>query len=590
MSDSETRLEELVTRIEAAAGNVPLDLLIENVRLVNVYTGSVVETSIGVKGRRVATISSDPPKLKPLSIYSGKGMYAIPGLIDAHCHIESTLLTPAGLAAAILPHGTTTLLIDPMEIANVAGLEGLLAFMDGMDDLPYRIFIEVSSRVPTAPGLETTGGVLGLAETERLLDHPRAVSLGELDPAKVESLSAEHLAKILAAQRRGKIANGHAIGLAGADLQAYAAAGLTDDHECVTFDQLAARVELGMKVMIREGSSERNLDALVSGVVKHRLDTRNLMFCTDDKHPSDIRREGHINYNVNRAIELGLDPIEAIRVATLNTAEHFRIDHLVGAIAPGRYADLLLSPSLERVEPRAVFVGGKLVSKDGELTIPISAPEYPEKLRRTVHLFRKISRDDFRIPAEGERRRARVIELIPDQIVNQAGEAELAVVDGALQPDLEGDVLPIFCVERYGMNGNIGHALIHGFGLKRGAIAGSVAHDHHNIMVVGIDSEDMLTAVVALVESQGGFVVVADRAVRALLPLPLCGLMSEKGMDEVDAELSAVRRAAREIGCNLTAPFMTLSFVSLPTVPALGITDYGLVDVEKHRTVPLLLK
>ncbi len=589
MSDSETRLEELVTRIEAAAGNVPLDLFIENVRLVNVYTGSVVETSIGVKGGRVATISSDPPKLKLSSIYSGEGMYAIPGLIDAHCHIESTLLTPAALAEAILPQGTTTLLIDPMEIANVAGSDGLLAFMDGMDDLPYRIFIEVSSRVPTAPGLETTGGVLGLAETERLLDHPRAVSLGELDPAKIESLSAEHLAKIIAAQARGKIANGHAIGLAGAGLQAYAAAGLADDHECVTFDQLAARVELGMKVMIREGSSERNLDALISGVVNHGLDTRDLMFCTDDKHPSDIRREGHINYNVNRAIALGLDPIAAIQMATRNTAEHFRIDHLVGAIAPGRYADLLLSPSLERVEPRAVFVGGKLASKDGETTIPISAPEYPEKLRRTVHLFRKISRDDFRIPADGERRRVRVIELIPGQIVNRAGEAELAVVDGELQPDLEGDALPIFCVERYGMNGNIGRALIRGFSLKRGAIAGSVAHDHHNIMVVGIDPEDMHTAVMALVESQGGFVVVADRKVRAILPLPLCGLMSERKMEEVDADLSAVRRAARALGCTLATPFMTLSFVSLPTVPELGITDRGLVDVKKHRIVPIFL-
>ena len=580
-------LAGLKERIEAAQGKIPFDLLIRNVRLVNVYTRRIVPANIGVKGGRVVSIASDPPPLSPVEEFDGGGMYAIPGLIDAHCHIESTLLTPAALAESILPQGTTTLLIDPMEIANVAGLDGLLAFMDGMDSLPYRAFIEVSSRVPTAPGLETTGGVLGLSETEQLLDHPRAVSLGELDPSKIEELSAAHLAKIIAAQARGKIANGHAIGLSGNRLDAYAAAGLSDDHECVTYDDLAARLSRGMKVMIREGSSERNLETLVSGVIAHGDDTRNLMFCTDDKHPSDIRREGHINYNVNRAIELGLDPIAAIRIATLNTAEHFRIDHLIGAIAPGRYADLILSPSLNRIRPRYVFVGGRLVAAAGALTGPVSRIDYPDDLRHTVHLLREPSVDDFRIPAAG--RRARVIELIPDQIVNRAGEAEVAAEDGFLIPDRERDILPIVCVERYGKNGNIGRGLIRGFGLTRGAIAGSVAHDHHNIMVVGTDPEDMRVAVTALAESQGGFVVAAEGEVQALLPLPLCGLMSEAGTEQVEKLLTEVREAARALGCPLAAPFMTLSFVSLPTVPALGITDHGLIDVEKHRVVPLFL-
>lgn len=589
MNRNQAEFERLRARIRAAYGNAPLDLLIENVRLVNVYNNRVVSTNIGIKEGRVVTISPVPPRRPPTSVFAGKGLYAIPGLIDAHCHIESTLLTPAGLAEAILPQGTTTLLVDPMEIANVAGYEGLLAFMNGMDDLPYRIFIQVSSRVPTAPGLETTGGTLGLAETELLLDLPRTVSLGELDPAKVEGLSEEHLRKILAAQRRGKVANGHAIGLSGAGLEAYVTAGLLDDHECITFDQLSARLELGMKVMIREGSSERNLDALVSGVVKNGTDTRNLMFCTDDKHPSDIRREGHINYNVNRAIELGLDPIRAIQMATLNPAQHFRIEHLIGAIVPGRYADFLLSPSLARIEPVYVFVGGSLVAEQGRLVGEQPRVEYPAALRHTVHMFRELTTDDFRIPAEGGSRRVRLIRLIPGQIVNRADAAELEVRDGALQPDEEEDILPLMCVERYGKNGNIGRGLIHGFGLKRGAIAGSVAHDHHNIMVVGVEPEDMRLAVAALVKSQGGFVVVVDGEVQALLPLPLCGLMSDKGMEEVDADLAAVRRAAGELGCRLATPFMALSFVSLPTVPALGITDHGLVDVATHRVVPLFL-
>lgn len=288
------RLNELKSQISAAYGREPLDLLVQGVRLVNVYSGNVVLTNIGIKAGRVVTISPENPPVRPIAVFEGDDMYAIPGLIDAHCHIESTLLTPAALSGVIVPQGTTTLLIDPMEIANVAGYEGLMAFMHGIDTLPYRIFIEVSSRVPTAPGLETTGGVLGINETEYLLDHPRAVSLGELDPSKIDTLSDEHLLKIIAARWRGKIANGHAIGLDGLALQAYATAGLSDDHECVTFDELQARVELGMTVMIREGSSERNLDTLVSGIVEVGMETRNLIFCTDDKHTSDILCEGHI--------------------------------------------------------------------------------------------------------------------------------------------------------------------------------------------------------------------------------------------------------------------------------------------------------
>lgn len=583
------RLNELKSQISAAYGREPLDLLVQDVRLVNVYSGNVVLTNIGIKAGRVVTISPENPPVRPIAVFEGDDMYAIPGLIDAHCHIESTLLTPAALSGVIVPQGTTTLLIDPMEIANVAGYEGLMAFMHGIDTLPYRIFIEVSSRVPTAPGLETTGGVLGIEETEHLLDHPRAVSLGELDPSKIDTLSDEHLLKIIAARWRGKIANGHAIGLDGLALQAYATAGLSDDHECVTFDELQARVELGMTVMIREGSSERNLDTLVSGIVEAGMETRNLIFCTDDKHTSDILCEGHINYNVNRAIELGLDPIQAIQMATLNTAQHFRIDHLIGSITPGRFADFILSPSMDKIQPKHVFVGGRLVAAEGKLLADTPRIAYPDGLRRTVKLHHSLTNEEFTISADGDKVHVRVIELIPDQIVNREGKAELTLEDGLVHPDTERDVLPICCVERYGKNGNIGHGFIHGFNLKQGAIGGSVAHDHHNIVVVGVDKRDMRLVVEALVESQGGFVVVSDGAVLSLLPLPLCGLMSEEETKVVAEKLSSVRRAARSLGCTLETPFMALSFVSLPTVPELGITDHGLVDVKQHKITSLFL-
>jgi len=584
------RLNELKSEIRAAHDREPLDLLVKDVQLVDVYSAEILATNIGIKNGRVVTISPTLPKLPPLAVIDGEHKYAIPGLIDAHVHIETTLLTPPALAEVIVPHGTTSMLIDPMEISNVAGLDGLLAFIEGIDRLPYRIFIEVSSRVPTAPGLETTGGALGVAETERLLDLDEAVSLGELDPAKIDTLSDEHLLKIIAAHSRGKIANGHAIGLSGASLQAYAAAGLNDDHECVTFDELRARLAVGMGVMVREGSSERNLDALISGVVEHGTDTRNLMFCTDDKHTSDIRAEGHINYNVNRAIELGLAPMKAIRMATLNTAQHFHIEHLLGSIAPGRYADFILAPSIEHIDPQRVFVNGKLVAQGEKLAVSPPHIDYPDNLRHTVKLHHSLDDDDFAIRSDSDSIRARVIDLIPGQIVNNVMEATLTVKDGIVQPDTERDVLPMFCVERYGKNGNIGRGLIHGFGLKHGAIAGSVSHDHHNIVVVGIDKHDMLVAVKALAEAQGGFVVVDDGAVQALLPLPLCGLMSEAQTEVVDRELAEVRKAAHSLGCPLDTPFMALSFVSLPTVPALGLTDRGLIDVLNHSIVPLSIE
>ena len=476
-----------------------------------------------------------------------------------------------------------------MEVANVAGVEGLEAFFSGVEQLPYRMFVQVSSRVPTAPGLETTGGNLGIDEVERILAWPNTVSLGELDPSKVLNLSTEHLQKVLTATKLGKIANGHAIGLKGAELEAYATAGLTDDHECVTIDQLEARLAVGMAVMVREGSSERNLRDLIGGIVERRINTRHLMFCTDDKHPSDIRREGHINYNVNEAILLGLDPMQAIQMASINAAEQFRIGHLIGAIAPGRFADILLCGSLNEVRPEMVLVGGRVVAKDGSLTHEVKPQQFPDWLKRTVHVPTDLAPAAFGFPADGTTARVRVIEIVPDQIFNYLREAELTITDGWAQAAPEHDILKLAVVERYAKNGNVAVGWTKGFGLKRGAIAGSVAHDHHNILVVGTDDEDMVLCVRALEESQGGFVVAEKGRILEKLPLPLAGLMSELPAGEVDTQLEKVRAAAASLGCQLNTPFMTLSFISLPSIPEAGFSDKGLIDVAKHALIPVRL-
>jgi adenine deaminase len=580
---------DLKEQIKAALGRRPLDLLIRNVRLVDVYAGEIVETDVGVYGGRVVAVLPGVAR-EATETHDAHGLYALPGFLDAHVHIESTLLTPARLAEVIVPTGTTALFADPMEVANVAGYDGLAAFLSGADTLPYRLFVQVPSRVPTAPGLETTGGTLGLAEVERILDWDATVSLGELDPSKVLELSEEHLQKVLAARARGKVANGHAIGLEGAELEAYATAGLSDDHECVTYEQLVRRLAVGMDVMVREGSSERNLAALMTGVIARGLDTRHLMFCTDDKHPSDIRAEGHVNFNVNEAIRLGLPPVQAIQMATINAAQHFRVDDRIGVIAPGRFADVLLCESLERIEPERVFIGGRLVAESGRLVVDVSQVTFPEWLRRTIHVSSGTSPADFAAVATGRSVRVRVIETIPGQITNYLRTATLPVRDGQIHPDVGQDVLKLAVVERHGKNGNLAVAWTKGFGLQRGAIAGSVAHDHHNILVVGTDDADMAACVRALAESQGGFVAVKDGRIVGHLPLPLAGLMSEAASEEVDVGLRAVRAAAASLGCPLATPFMILSFISLPTVPEAGISDLGLIDVRQHTLVPVVVQ
>jgi adenine deaminase len=394
---------------------------------------------------------------------------------------------------------------------------------------------------------------------------------------------------VLAAHARGKIANGHAAGLAGRELEAYAAGRLADDHECVTLDDVKARLAVGLAVLIREGSSERNLRDLISGIVREHLPTRHMLFCVDDKFSADISAEGHIDYNVNQAIALGLDPMAAIQMATLNAAEHFRLDDRLGALAPGRLADFILSDALAPIKARAVFVGGRQVAADGQLTVDVPRVRHAGWLRDTVHTRRGGRPAHFSFKAPGPTARVAVIEIVPDQIINYFREATLPVIKGEVQPDPAQDVLKIAVVERHGQNGNIAVAFAKGFGLTRGAIGGTVAHDHHNIVVVGVDDADLAACVRALVKMRGGFAAVADGRVLAQLPLPVAGLMSDRPAAEVNAALNALNTAARALGSPLNSPFMTLSFVSLPSIPEAGLTDKGLVDVRARKLVPVLI-
>ena len=575
--------EEIKDTVETGLGKHPCDLKLANVQLVNVWP-----TDIYIRHGRVVSI--DPQAgLEALETVDCGGQYAVPGLIDTHMHFETTMLSPEALASVVVPAGSTTLCADLMEIANVAGAAGLKAMLTSMDRLPYRMLIEVSSRVPTAPGLETTGAYMGAREVAEIMDWPEAVSLGELDPSKILLVGEEYLHKVADTLGRRKIVNGHAIGRMGQELNVYASAGISDDHECVTTEELLARLRVGMSVLVREGSTERNVDALITGAVREGLPLDNLMFCTDDKHATEIRSEGHINYNVARAIALGVPPVEAIRMGTLNAARHFRLEDEIGSIAPGRMADILLVPDLAEMRPSRVYFAGRLVAEQGALLEPCQAADYPEWILHTVRLKHPITAASFRkeTGAAGDHVRVNVIDLIDRQIINRRLVTELPCANGEILPDIDRDIAKLAVVERYGKTGGVGIGFVRGFGLKRGALAYSTSHDHHNIVTVGADDADMALAVNTVAEMQGGLAVVCDGAVLAKMRLPIGGLMSTKPAEEVMAEQDAMNEAARQLGCAGSAPFMTLSFISLPTVPELGLTDLGLIDVLEHKLIPL---
>lgn len=580
--------KQLKKDIKAASGEIKLDLLLKNCKLVNVYTDEIYEASIGIYNKKIVCINPGSD-FKCKEEIDCNGAYAVPGFIDSHVHIETTLLTPDSLGEVIIPWGTTSMCVDPMEIANVSGIDGLKALVDGADNLPFRFFLEVSSRVPTAPGLETTGGVLGVEEVKKLLNMDIAISLGELDPSKILGIKEEYLEKIADSLNLGKVCNGHAIGLGERDLNIYATGHLSDDHESVNYEELLSRLRLGIKPIIREGSSERNVEELVKGIVKDGISTENMLFCTDDKHVNDIHNEGHISYNIQKSINLGMKPIDAIKIATINAAKHLRIEDMVGSLTPGRFADIVLLEDLNKIKPLKVLKDGKILF-DEKGYKGVVKREYAKELFQTVTISKDFSKDKFIIEAKGKRAKCRVISLIKDQIINNEIIEWMDIKDGKIKTDISRDIAKLSVVERHGKNGKVGNGLVKGFGLKKGALASSVSHDHHNIVVVGTNDLDMEVAVKEIEKIQGGFVLAVDGKVVDSLPLPLGGLMTTLPAMEVMKKIEVLNKNVLDTGCDMQAPFMSLSFISLPTVPQLGLTDFGLIDVLNHKIIDLVLE
>ncbi len=575
--------------LAVARGDAPADLLLTNAKIVNVFSGEILPAAIAIHRSRIASVTPTPPPLPPLSPpINLEGAFVCPGFIDAHMHVESTMLTPREFAPLALSHGTTAVVLDPHEIANVLGVPGLRALMDDAairttDGRPLLNFLfALSSCVPSCH-LETSGARIEAHDLAPLFDDERVVALAELMnfPGLIHADPAL-LAKINLALTR-HIADGHAPGLTGAGLQAYAAAGISSDHECVSIDEAREKLRLGLRIFIRQGSAARNLHALLPLITP---DNHNrFCFCTDDRHPGDLRAQGHIDHIVRLAVAQGLDPILAITIASLNPAQHYRRPDL-GAIAPGRSADLIVCDDLKNLRPRLVFLHGLLVARNGEYLhkLPPSHTRFPAAPLRLPPDF---SQDSLRIPARSSSRKIRVIAMDPQQLITSERIEVGRVEAGAYVSDPARDILKIAVIERHKATGNIGLAFIHGFALQRGAIASTVGHDSHNLAVVGVTDSDMLLAANALADAGGGQCAVADGHLLALLPLPIAGLMSDQPAHRVIELQRALLHATKTLGCPHHDPFMPLSFMPLPVIPALKLSDLGLVDVLKFQIVPL---
>ncbi len=572
-------LEARLQAIEMAQLRREADTLLAGVKILNLFTGEVTTTNVALGGGRIVGIGSQYRRAQ--EVFDLSGRYLLPGLIEGHIHIESSLLTPEGFAEAVVPRGTTAVVADPHEIANVLGLEGVRYMLRASRDLPLDCYFMASSCVP-ATGLETAGASLGRAAIAALLEDERVLGLAEvMDYPGVIQGKREILEKIILARSQGKLVNGHAPGLTGEGLMAYLDAGIGSDHESITLEEAQEKLRLGMRLMIREGSQARNLAALLPLVTP--VTGRRCLLVSDDKEPHELVADGHLDSLLRRAVSLGLSPHLAVQMVTLNVAEAFGLRER-GAVAPGYLADLVVVDSLQEFTPLLVFKGGRLVAEEGKLIREIPRMREPGVLD-TVRIPR-LSTENLRIPA-GRARLVRVIGLVQGQIVTRRLVLEATIGNGKVHADPARDILKLVVVERHGRNGNIGLGLVQGFGLRKGALASSVSHDSHNLIAVGVEDQDLLTALEHVAAIGGGLTVVSGGAVRASLSLPVAGLMTEEKPGQVAAAMEHLLLNARDIGCTAPNPFAALSFLALPVIPEIRLTDRGLVDVGRGEFVSL---
>jgi adenine deaminase len=572
---------------DVCMGRASADLVVRGGRLVNVHTREILEgVDVAVAHGRIAMFGEVGHTLGPETrTIDAEGAYLVPGLIDTHLHVESVMVTVTRFAEAVLPRGTTAAFIDNHEMANVFGLEGMRWMLEEGRPLPLKVFLAVPSCVPALPGLEDTGAALGVEEIREALSWEGVAGLGEMMnmPGVIGGDESVH-AEIAATLERGKPVTGHwsLAGVRDHRLQAYVAAGIDSCHETTSREDALAKLRAGMWVQFREGSTFRDVEALAAVLTEDGVDPRHCLLVTDDVLPETIAFDGHMDRVVRRAVDSGIDPLVAIQMATVNGAEYFGLRHDLGSIAPGRTADVLFVEDLSDFRPHRVLADGR---EPGELPVY----EYPQQAYESIRLARLPTVADLRVDAPGERARIRAIGVASERVTTEHLLVELPVVDGEVRASVEEDVAKLASVERHGGPGTIGLGFVQGLGLRQGAVASTIAHDNHNILVAGMSDADMLFAIERLVEAGGGMVAVANGEVLGLVELPIAGLMSDRSVPELADQMLRLTEAYRRLGSPIESPAMIFSFLSLGVIPALRLTNRGLVDAVTFELVSPLV-
>ncbi len=559
--------------VKMARGKKKAELVLKNCSVVNVFTGMIDKGDIAISDGIILGIG----EYRGEKEIDCKHHHVVPGLIDGHVHIESSLMTPPGFAKAVMPKGTTTVIADPHEIANVCGLDGISYMLKASMHCPLDVFVMLPSCVPSTD-FENAGAILDAKDLQTLMDEEKVLGLGEMMNYPGVFLGNESVhEKLLAFQKR--TIDGHAPGVSGKDLNSYILSGVETDHECVDYKELEEKVSKVMYIHLREGSATRNVAELCRGITP--TNSRRLMFCTDDKHPTDIVQEGHINYNIRLAIENGINPITAIQMATINTAQCYGLKH-TGAIAPGYKADLIVLDDLDVFKVRDVYKDGVLVSQNGKACFEQDKFE-DTSVQNTIHLKDKQTIQlDMALNSEY----VKVIGLKEDSIITKKVIRKVDVIHGEFSNNPKVDILKLAVIERHKQTGNIGLGLVEGFGLRGGAIGLTIAHDSHNMIVIGDNDQDMKLCVDKLIELTGGICIVQDGEVSASLQLEVGGIMTDAPLEEVTTKLSELEVIARAMGVpHGVDPFMTLAFLALPVIPELKVTDIGLFDANEFKFV-----
>lgn len=574
-----------------AGGAVPAELVITNARLVNVCTHEIQENiSVAVAEGRIAMVGDCSHCIGPdTRVVDAKGQYLAPGFLDGHIHVESSMMGVGAYAKAVIPHGTVGIYMDPHEICNVLGLDGVKCMLEDAKRTPLKAMLTTPSCVPAVPGFEDTGSFIGPAEVAETMTWKECVGLGEMMNFPGILSSSEHAHGITGETlKAGKIITGHySMPETGKGLNAYIASGVRCCHESTRAEDALEKMRLGMYAMLREGSAWHDLKEVAKSITHHKVDTRFATLISDDTHPHTLQAQGHLDHIMRRALEEGIDAITAIQMVTINCAQCFQMDHDFGSITPGKCADMVLIGDLNKLNVTKVWIDGDLVAENGQMTMEFAPYSYPDWATHSMHVGETITADTFKIPASADQVTVRAIEVIPAKVGSIERHITLQAKNGYLESDPSQDVLKTVVFERHHKTGTKGFGFVKGFGITNGAMASTVAHDAHNLLVIGTNDADMALAANTLIQCGGGMVAVQDGKVLGVVPLPIAGLMNDKPLEEMSQMVENLEQAWAKIGCTMPSPFMTMALIALACLPELRLTNRGLVDCTTFQFVPL---